>query len=108
LELDNLLVLKGASVVNNQHGVLRLADLTRTLGGLTDLSTIKANVDRMVTNVATEEGIFHVRNNRGCSDDHTLDADKAIHIRRIQVSQVGSLVQTEGSDNINRRRHLIL
>jgi hypothetical protein len=87
LELDNLLVLEGASVVNDQHRILGLADLTRTLGGLTNLATVKANVDRVVADIATEESVFHVRDNRRCSDDHAFDTNKAIHICYVLVSR---------------------
>jgi hypothetical protein len=34
----------------------------------------------MKTDVATEEGILHIRNDRSGTDDQTLDADKTIHI----------------------------
>jgi hypothetical protein len=69
LKFDNLLVFERTSVVNDQHGILGLADLTRTLGRFTNLATIETNVNRMVANIATEEGILHVGNNGGCTDD---------------------------------------
>jgi hypothetical protein len=66
--------------VNNLHGVRRVADGTWAFGGLGDLATVNVDLDGMITNRASEEGISHVGNDGGSSDDETFDSDNLVDI----------------------------
>lgn len=57
------------------HGADGCADFTRAARGFVDLATVDFNLDGVVAGEATEEGNFHVRNNWGCTDDETFDAN---------------------------------
>jgi hypothetical protein len=86
LEFKDLLVLKRAPVVDDLHRVFGAANLARTLGWLTNLASVEADVDGVIANIATEKGILHVRNDGCCPNDKALDRNQAVHIYRKHVS----------------------
>ncbi len=80
LELDDLLVHEAGAVVYNLHRVLRLADVSRAFGRLGDLATINVNLHSMITNLTSEEGIFHIRDDWCSSDNKSLNSYNLVDI----------------------------
>jgi hypothetical protein len=80
LQFDDLLVGEGRTVVHDLHRVGRFANPTRADGRLRDLATVNINFDSVVTDLAAEEGFFHVRDDRGGADNETLDGDQFVHV----------------------------
>lgn len=101
LQLDDLLVLEGASVVNNLHRVLGVADRARAFSWLTNLATVKPDINGVVANIAAEEGVLHIGDHRSCSNDETLDTDQAVHVRWVQISQIRGLIETKWTNNVD-------
>jgi hypothetical protein len=66
--------------VDDLHGVRRVADGTRAFSRFCDLATIDVDLDCMVTDGASEEGISHVWDNGGGSDNETFDSDDLVNI----------------------------
>ena len=62
------------------HGVLLLARVTRTLSRFGDTTTVNVDLDTITANIATEEGLLHIGDNRSGTDDETLNADQLVHI----------------------------
>ncbi len=108
LELHDLLVGEAAPVVDNLHGILGPAPGSGAFGGLTDLATVQSHRDRMATDVALEESILHIGDDRRRSDDKPLDADEFVHVRWVQSSEVGSLVKTIRPNGIQSIVNLVL
>ena len=108
LELDDLLVGEAAPVVDNLHGVFGPAPGSGAFGGLTNLAAVQGHRDRMATDVALEESILHIGDDWRCSDDKPLDADEFVHVRRVQSSEIDSLVETIRPNGIQSIVNLVL
>lgn len=66
--------------MDNLHRVFGVANLTRAFGRLTNLASVKSNIDRVVADGAAEESILHVGNDGGCANYQALDANQAVHV----------------------------
>jgi hypothetical protein len=75
-----LLVHDTGTVVDNLHGVGRLADGTRTFGRLGNLAAVNVDLNCMIADLTSEEGVLHVRNDRGGADNKTLDRNNLVDI----------------------------
>ena len=66
--------------MNNLHCVWRVADWSRALCWLGNLATVNVDLNCMIANLATEEGIFHVRNDWGGANDESLDSNDLVDV----------------------------
>ena len=66
--------------MDDLHGVGRLADRTRAFRRLGDLATINIDLDGMITDLTSEEGIFHIWNNGGGANNEALDRNNFVDI----------------------------
>lgn len=62
------------------HGIGRIADGTWAFCRLGDLATVNIYLDCMITNLTFEEGVLHVGNNGGSSDNEAFDGNNLVDI----------------------------
>lgn len=80
LEFDDLLVHEAGTIVHNLHGVLRIADLTGTPDWFCDPATINIDFDCVIADLASEEGILHIWDDRGSANDEPFDGNDLVDI----------------------------
>jgi hypothetical protein len=80
LKLNDLFVHEAGTVVYNLHRVLRLADRTRAFGRFGDLPAVNIHLNRMIADLASEEGVLHVGNDRTGTNNETFDGNNFVDI----------------------------
>jgi hypothetical protein len=80
LQLNDLLVHETRPVVDDLHRVRRVANWTRAFCWLGNLATVNIDFDGMIADLASEESVFHVRDNWGGSNDKTFDGNDLVDI----------------------------
>ena len=80
LQPDNLPVGKFTTIVNKRHGTDCTTNISWTASWFIDFTSIDFDLLGMVASETAEEGDFHVRDNRGRSNDKTLDTDEFVGI----------------------------
>ena len=80
LELDDLLIHETGAVVDNLHGIRRVADRSRAFCRLGDLATVNVDLNCMIADLASEERVFHVGDDRRSANDKSLDCNDFVDI----------------------------
>jgi hypothetical protein len=80
LKLDDLLVHETGTIVHNLHRVGGFTDRARALGRLIDPAAINIDLDSMVADLASEEGIPHVGNDWCSANNQTFDCNDLIDV----------------------------
>jgi hypothetical protein len=80
LQLDDLLVHEARPVMNNLHRIRRVANWTRAFCRLGDLATVDIDFDGMIADLASEEGVLHIRNDWCGSNNEAFDGNDLVDI----------------------------
>lgn len=80
LELDDLFIEEDRAVMHDLHAVWGATDLAGAGSGLSDFAPVEDHFECVITDLATEEGSFHVRDDGGSSDYESFDADHLVDI----------------------------
>lgn len=64
--------------MDQRHAVGGVAALAHT--GLSDTAAVHLHLGGVGTHLALEEGLLHLRNELGCSDDHATDGDELVDV----------------------------
>ena len=80
LQLDDLFVHKARPVVNDLHRIRRITYGAGTFGRLGDPTTIDVDLDCMIADLAFEEGIFHIGDDRRGSNYKSFDCNNPVHV----------------------------